>query len=352
MIRPPMRALALGLFAVACSEDRTNGADAGVTDAEAPPVWVVEPGVPTKEDLLAIWGDSATDIWAVGFAGTIIHYDGLAWTNETTTATLTLTSVHGIARNPMAMPPEPLNPLFAVGWNGTILARDHAAGTWFDAAPTSTITEDLFDLAVGSDDSAVAVGDSGRVMVWDGMVWDSIRFRVPGEFSGSLIEPKTTLQGIWTGNGSNYYVIGSGGAAYRSDGGYNSWSALDTLIAEPLRGIWGAGNSNVFAVGLDALILHYTGEWRRIQNNGAGELPRVFFFGIDGIPGEEITIVGWRGVVARFDGSTWFAEPSGIEADLRDVWIDPVTKVAYAVGASGTVIRRDPPPPITGDAGL
>ncbi|MDF2695522.1 MAG: hypothetical protein K0S65_3905 [Labilithrix sp.] len=35
---------------------------------------------PTREDLRAVWGFAADDVWAVGDAGTILHYDGHAWT--------------------------------------------------------------------------------------------------------------------------------------------------------------------------------------------------------------------------------------------------------------------------------
>lgn len=338
--------LLVASFALACSDDADQGLDAGVTDAGPEPIWVVEPGVPTKEDLLSIWGHSATDIWAVGWNGTVLHYDGLAWNIESVSSTVPLTAVHGLPpEDPMAEPPESPTTVFAVGWGGTVLTRDHGSGTWIDAAPSSTITDDLFGLWVGADDSAVAVGDGGRVMVWDGMAWSHIRFRVPGEFSGALIEPKTTLKGVWSANANRYYVSGSGGAAYRSNNGYDAWNAFDTRVSEPLRGIWGTGNNNVYAVGLDSLIMRFDGNWRPVRNQGADELPRVFLFGIDGLAGDDITIVGWRGVAIRFDGEAWLAEPTGVEADLRDVWIDPVTEVAYAVGASGTIIRRDPPPP-------
>jgi hypothetical protein len=36
-------------------------------------------------------------------------------------------------------------------------------------------------------------------------------------------------------------------------------------------------------------------------------------------------------------------EPTGTTEDLRAVWIDPTTEVAFAVGANGTVLRRDIP---------
>jgi len=35
----------------------------------------------TSEYLLGVWADSASDVFAVGDHGTIIHYDGSKWTS-------------------------------------------------------------------------------------------------------------------------------------------------------------------------------------------------------------------------------------------------------------------------------
>lgn len=334
-------ALAL-LGTVACSEDTGDG-DAGIMEDAGPgPVWVREE-VPTDADMLAIWGRSATEVYAVGWDGTVVRYDGLTWSLETTSATVPLTGVHGIPTDPED-PMAPPGPLFAVGWDGVLLTRN-PDGSWVNAAPTSTATEDFFGVAVGDDDSALVVGDEGRLLTWDGTIWSLTRLRVPGEFSGELLEPKGVLKSAWTGNGNRYYIVGSGGAAYRSNNGVASFEAIDTRISAPLRGLWGTGNNNVYAVGLDGLILRYNNGWRIVRNDGAEELPAIFFFGISGINNDDITVAGWRGVVARRLGGAWFVEQTDIEEDLRGVWVDPETQIAFAVGASGTIIRRDPPPP-------
>ncbi len=338
-------AFALGL--AGCSDDVAGLDDDTLLDGAAPPVWSVETGVPTEADLLGIWGRAADDVYAVGWDGTIVHWDGTAWSLETTSSTVVLTAVHGIPAPPPMDPPDPNppppGPIFASGWGGTILER--IDGNWQTVAPTSTHTEDLFDLFIGGEDSGLAVGDGGRVLEWDGTTWSKITMFVPGEFSGSLIEPKSTLQAVWSGNGRRYYIAGSGGVAYRSTGGTQNFEALDTRVFEPLRDLWGPATNDVFAVGLGTLILRYGGQWRRIRNDGADELPNTFLFGVSGTAGDDVTVVGWKGIVARYDGTAWFVEETGVESDLRGVWVDPVTEVAYAVGARGLIIRRDPPPP-------
>ena len=329
---------------VACSGANDDRADAGARlDAGLGPVWVVESGIPTDADLLAVWGRAADDVYAVGFGGTVLHFDGVAWQRETTTSTQPLTAVHGRPADPEALPTDPPPRTVAVGWGGVILERG-AGGAWTPAPATSTATQDLVGVALGAEDSGLAVGDGGRVLGFDGAQWAAVPFAVPGEFSGELIEPKGVLKGVWSANGQRYYISGSGGAAYRSARGFESFEALDTRVSEPLRGIWGTANDNVYVVGLDSLILRFNGQWRRVQGEGADALPRAFLFGIWGRGGDDITLVGWRGVaIRRLDGA-WRAEDTGVDTDLRGVWVDELTGVAYAVGATGTVLRRDPPP--------
>lgn len=344
---PPMRrAFFIGsvlLCATACGTDDRAVPDAGPAPVIVPPVWTIEVGVPTNQDLLAVWGRSATDVYAVGWNGTVVHYDGTAWRQETTTSTVPLTAVHGRPLAEDARPEDPLPPTMAVGWGGTILERS-PSGAWAPSLSTSTRTEDLFGLALGADDGGLAVGDRGHVIGWDGTTWTALNFTVPGEFSGEPIAPKGVLKGVWSGNGRRYYITGSGGASYRSASGYQSFEALDTRISDPLRGVWGSANDNVYAVGLDSLILRFSGQWRRVTNEGADLLPRTFLFGVAGAAADDITCVGWKGIAVRRVDGAWIQEETGVNNDLRGVWVDTETGIAFAVGTTGTVIRRTPPP--------
>ncbi len=311
-----------------------------------PNTWLLEAEVPTQEDLLSIWGANRNQIWAVGWNGTIVHYNGTAWVQETSNTSVPLTSIHGWA-DPNADPAAPPAFLFATGWDGTLLSRN-LDGTWVDAKPGLTIEEDLFAVSVPRSTNALAVGDSGRVLGWDGAAWQIIPFLVPSDFPpNDLIEPRGALKAVWSQtNGTRYYLSGSGGAIYRSTNGFLRFDALDSAVGDPLRGIWGTGNSNVYVVGLDSLILRFGGgQWNEIRNNGADELPTTFLFGITGTSPDDITVAGWRGHVFRFNGERWSQETTETTKDFRAIWQDPETTVAFAVGASGMVMRRDPPPP-------
>ena len=51
---------------------------------------------PTEARLLEVWGRSATDVFAVGERGTILHFDGNAWTQEASGTDLELNAVVGV----------------------------------------------------------------------------------------------------------------------------------------------------------------------------------------------------------------------------------------------------------------
>lgn len=58
----------------------------------------------------SVWGTAGDDVYAVGAAGTIMHYDGLTWSQMTSPTQSALEAVQGTATN-----------VFAVGAAGTIL---------------------------------------------------------------------------------------------------------------------------------------------------------------------------------------------------------------------------------------
>jgi hypothetical protein len=102
-------------------------------------------------NLRAIWGSVTSDIWAVGEAGAIVHYDGTAWSELTSSPTSAgLRGVWGTAANDV----------WAVGDSGVIL---HFEGSsWSkDVRLTSRTLR-----AVWGDPSGEvwAVGDSGTVL--------------------------------------------------------------------------------------------------------------------------------------------------------------------------------------------
>jgi hypothetical protein len=63
--------------------------------------------------LVGVWGSDPSNVWAVGLQGTIVHWDGRAWTSVSSGTTYDLYSVWGTAPDDV----------WAVG-TGTILHWD------------------------------------------------------------------------------------------------------------------------------------------------------------------------------------------------------------------------------------
>ena len=88
-----------------------RAAQAGWTD--------VTPANSTKT-LYGIWGTSPSNIYALGQDGAILHYDGTAWTAETSGTTEKLNAIWGVTETN----------IYAVGENGTLLHKTAAGTTW------------------------------------------------------------------------------------------------------------------------------------------------------------------------------------------------------------------------------
>ena len=67
----------------------------------------------TTEDLYEIWGRSSSDLYVVGDAGTILHYDGSSWSDVSGASTTNLRGVWYSSSNNV----------YAVGHFSTILQR-------------------------------------------------------------------------------------------------------------------------------------------------------------------------------------------------------------------------------------
>ncbi|MBI5509333.1 MAG: hypothetical protein HY903_11325 [Deltaproteobacteria bacterium] len=137
---------------------------------------------PTTERLNGVWGSAPNDVYAVGYGGTVIHFDGNNWTTVPGVPTTTdLYAVHGFQNHPIV-----------VGMSGTILYYSGSSWvTW-----TADNPQNLFGVWAASSTLAYAVGANGAILKWSGgTTWTS----EPGG-SGELRAV--------TGSGSAVYAVG------------------------------------------------------------------------------------------------------------------------------------------------
>lgn len=139
------------------------------------------------------------------------------------------------------------------------------------------------------------------------------------------------------------WVVGNGGTILHWDG--SAWSAIESSTTEDLWGVWGASPSDIWAVGgsgfpeATATLLHYDGaawatvELPTLERPGVRALFKVWGTGAD-----DVFIVGQRGTLLRWDGSTLREELVGTSDDLISVWGTGPDRVAVVGGRSNGVI--------------
>ncbi len=231
-------------------------------------------------DLHGIWGSGPNDIFAVGEEGTIVYYNGSAWSEMTSGADGSFNDVWGSGPNDvyavgerwwpdefpvyhydgstwsMATGPEMIdelyavwgsapNDVFAVGQLGTILHYDGSA--WSEA--TTGIW--LFDVWGSAPNDVFTVGELWMPLWfpmyhYDGSTWSSVE--------GPLLE--SDLDGIWGSGPNDVFAVGHSGTIVRYGGA--SWSEMSSGSSKRLNAVWGSGRYDVFAVGDDGTVLHYS----------------------------------------------------------------------------------------------
>ena len=172
------------------------------------------------EEALGLFGFAPDDVYLVGRGGTIRHFDGAAWTNETSGTMETLSSIAGT-----------LN---------------------------------------GSDRQLVAVGDRGTIRTWTGTRWG------PMLTPGGNIQP---LYDVWAAAPDDVFAVGATTSVFRFRGPVGSlqWSAESTgLTGSWFEAIAGRGPFDVVAVSHDGRFFRYNGvAWHEMTGGNGAPLADV-----------------------------------------------------------------------------
>jgi hypothetical protein len=137
----------------------------------------------------AIWGASASDVWAAGERG-LEHWDGTQWGPVAGTEATPLFAVWGVSQNDV----------WAAGASGHFLHYDGARWSPVEAGTT----QDLLALWGRSGSDVWAVGQHGTLLHWDGAHW---KWRDSGT--------DERLHGVWGAPGGDVWIVGHGGVVLR-----------------------------------------------------------------------------------------------------------------------------------------
>jgi hypothetical protein len=242
----------------------------------------------TTNNLLGVWGSSSHDVFAVGYSGTIIHYNGSTWSSMTSGTTNPLTGIWGSAGNDV----------FAVDYYGNII--HYNGSTWTGMGKMANYLSGIWGSS-GSDVFAVG-GSYGTILHYNGSTWSTMT---------TGIAQCPYLYGVWGSSGSDVYAVGGGGTILHYDG--NSWVPMESGTANELRGVWGTSSTNVFAVGANNTILHYDGTtWSLMSLSWNYPFQ---YLDVWGSSATNVYVVALDGLISKYDGITWspelFLTPNG-----------------------------------------
>ena len=145
--------------------------------------------IPDRPWATAIWGASASDVWAAGHHG-LEHWDGNGWGPVAGTESAALFAVWGASRDDV----------WAAGAAGRVLHYDGTHWSPVDAGSA----QDLLAVWGRSASDVWAAGEHGTLLHWDGGHW---RWRDSGT--------DERLHGVWGAPGGETWIVGHGGVVLR-----------------------------------------------------------------------------------------------------------------------------------------
>jgi hypothetical protein len=298
--------------------------------------------------LYCVWGVNATDAYAAGLNGQIVHYDGSSWQRQSSqsygsslqggwanaaddvyAAGLDGLIVHnggsgwsvaidGRGSRLKTMWGAAANDLHVVAQDGITLHYDGST-VEFNTLPINT---DYFDAWGLAPDNIVAVGAVG-ILHYNGSQWTSA-------YSGG------PLYGVWGSDPDYIVAVGFNGAYIRYDG--TQWQSLSLVGTANQNGIWGFDRNTTFIAVDGGKVLEVSGgtipnSW---DNNDTGT--DADLLALWGPSADNLFIVGRSGTILHFDGSGFTAMTSGVNATLGTVWGTAGNDV-WAAGSGGTVLH-------------
>lgn len=184
-----------------------------------------------ESPLLSISGSAPADVWAVGERGTVMHWDGSSWSQDSLPTLKTLRAVRA----------EPQT-VWVVGDTGSILQR--TGGSW-KFVPSGT-SADLYGVFSLGDTDAWAVGSKGAIVHFDGTAWTAAA-------SGTTLD----LRGVWGRAANDLWAVGQAGTLLHWDGA--AWKSVTSGSGADLLGIRAAGPGGAAAYGTGGTILRWDG---------------------------------------------------------------------------------------------
>ncbi|MBX7193367.1 MAG: hypothetical protein K1X94_15035 [Sandaracinaceae bacterium] len=233
------------------------------------------------------------------------------------------------------------------GRRGMLAISAALAGVWLAGCPgpESTVWTEAFDahdvgwllnVASVSPSDVWAVGgspDAGVARHYDGHAWSAV----------AVPSATPLLNWAMPFRTDHVIVVGNHGTVLVWNGA--SFDTQESGTTENLWGVWGASETDVWAVGGSgfegsvATVIHWDGASWTPAALPTLERPNVFaFFKVWGSSADDVWVVGQRGAVVHYDGSAWTEELVGASDDLIAVWGTGPDHVVMVGGRSNAIV--------------
>jgi len=290
-----------------------GGADQQIADTVKPDTvttypsdWTVVAAAP--DILYGVWGLDASHVYAVGKGGIIMMWDGSKWGAMTNPEKDDLYDVWGTTSK-----------IFAVGqgvdlyWDGTTWNK--GGGSYYGSYSFNDMWGGQANLFVVAKTDDVYYRSISSTSYWSSAYLTSVS--------------KEPMNGIWGVSDSEVYTVGDNGTILKCSGtctsySSSSWSVMTTPsgVTSHLQAIWGSSSSDIFAVGLDGAILHYNGtSWTKMSVNTS-----TYFYDVWGSGPNDVWAVGnplfsKDQAIFHYDGTSWTKSPTPVQPTvLYAVW--------------------------------
>lgn len=281
-------------------------ASSAMTCAEA--AWCPE-NLALGSSFTGIWGASSSDVWIVGSAGAIVHWNGTAWASSDVGTRETFFGVGGTSASDV----------WVVSNARTLLHRTQA--TWRNVPLDTNVYAHRGISSVlsrGPGDVWIA-GDASRENLWrttgadGGEAWEGV------SWSGRCISSQDydcpRLEAIIDAGPNALWALGARGRAARGTdlrGPSEAWTLYETQTTSTLRAAWAAAPDDVWAVGDGGVIRHWTNaadrRWEVVASPTTEALAAVW-----GSSTTDVWAVGDGGTILHYDGAAWTSSPAAFQ---------------------------------------
>lgn len=271
-----------------------------------------------------IWGSGPDDVFAAGWLGVFMHWDGVKWTRLASPTPVYMRAVAGSSPgNVYASSFTGVWHYTGAGWTATpdpgpaisaIAAQDpHDVWAFSDGAMhhwngdrwiSTAAAQPMADAwSVGG--HVFAVGGETIMHRGGGGGWDA----TTADCTCGAASCQCNLQAVWAASPTDVFAAGDSGNILHYDG--DAWTDMPAPVSGPVNSLYGTSGQDVFAgvhvEGASGRVLHYDGEeWTeslRLPNmilirHMAGAEGHVFTSSFNGVAGS-------GAVIHHFDGAAW-----------------------------------------------